>query len=173
MSTKKNPDNDAFSEYGISTQEQRTKLLLWGKILVYFGWTATVIIAILTIIFVILWGTEFKWGFFGLLFGILVISQGIRIVGRMLKKKSEQLIPFSEKKISHVKTQREKEVRKYFNENEAVAAKVLQMKSLAQQGKYKDAYNMTLSLLKMDLPTPIQEFLISNKNRYAKLRKKK
>lgn len=163
-------DYDAFSEYGLSTQDQRSKLLGWGKILVYLGWILTALTAVAVIILMITWD-NFNWGFFGLLFGILVISQGIRIVGRMMKKKSEQIIPFSEKKLLLIKQQREKEVREYFDKNKSIASKVMQMKVLANTSKYKDAYNMASSLLKTDVPPPIRDFLISRRNQYAKLRK--
>jgi hypothetical protein len=172
MSSSKDPQSDVFSEYGLNTQTQRDKLKLWGKILIYFGWIATGIIAIAIIVLSITRASNFDWTLFGILFGSMLTSQGIRIVGRMLKKKSEQTVPFSEKKISFVKKKREREVREYFDKNQNIAAKVIQMKSIAQQGKYKDAYNMASSLLKQDLPAPIRDFLVSKKNKYAKLRKK-
>ena len=165
-------DQDVFSEYGLSTQDQRNKLLGWGKILVYLGWILTGItgVAILTLMITY---EDFGWGLFGIFFGVLIISQGIRIIGRMMKKKSEQIVPFSEKKLSLMKVQREKEVREYFDSHKVAASKLMQMKSLAKQGKYKDAYNIALSLLKTDIPTPIRDFLLSRKNEYAKLRKLK
>ena len=89
----------------------------------------------------------------------------------MMKKKSEQIIPFSEKILSYVKNQREKEVREYFDSHKEVASKVIQMKALAKQGKYKDAYNIASSVLKTDVPSPIRDFLLTRKNQYSKLRK--
>ena len=171
MSSNKDTQKDVFSEYGLSTQNQRDKMMGWGKILVYLGWilTGLTAVAILTLIFTI--GSDFNWGLFGLFFGILIIGQGIRIVGRMMKKKSEQIIPFSEKRLSYVKNQREKEVREYFDSHKEVASKVIQMKALAKQGKYKDAYNIASSVLKTDVPSPIRDFLLTRKNQYSKLRK--
>ena len=152
-------DQDAFSEYGLSTQDQRSKLLGWGKILVYLGWILTGIagVAIITLLITL---DDFTWGLFAILFGVLIISQGIRIIGRMMKKKSEQIIPFSEKKLSLMKAQRENEVREYFDSHKVAASKLMQMKSLAKQGKYKDAYNIASSLLKTNIPTPIRDFLL-------------
>ena len=172
MNSSKDTQLDVFSEYGLSTDDQRSKLNMWGKILIYFGWIATALTAIAIIVLTIKFSSNFNWALFGILMGTLIISQGTRIAGRMLKKKSEHEIPFSEKKISHIQTQREREVREYFNKNTSIAAKFIQMKSLAQQGRYKDAYNVASSLLKLNLPHPIQEFLVSKKNQYAKLRKK-
>jgi len=171
MSSSKDTQSDVFSEYGLNTQNQRDKLLGWGKILVYLGWilTGLTAVAILTLLFTI--GSDFKWGLFGLFFGILIMGQGIRIVGRMMKKKSEQIIPFSEKKLSYVKNQREKEVREYFDRNKNIASKVMQMNSLAKEGKYKDAYNIATSVLKTNVPPAIRDFLTSRRNQYTKLRK--
>ncbi len=163
-------DKDVFSEYGLSTQDQRSKLLGWGKILVYLGWVVTGITGVAIITLLITY-EDFTWWLFGLLFGILVIGQGIRIIGRMMKKKSEQIVPFSEKKLTLIKNQREKEVRDYFDSHKDEASKLIQMKALAKQGKYKDAYNIASSLLKNDLPASIQNFLLTKKNEYVKLRK--
>ncbi|MHA1110453.1 MAG: hypothetical protein ACTSRE_05085 [Promethearchaeota archaeon] len=171
MSFSKDSQKDVFSEYGLNTQSQRDKLLGWGKILVYLGWILTALTAVAILTLTISMGSNFNWGLFGILFGVLVASQGIRIVGRMMKKKSEQMIPFSEKKLSLMKSQREKEVREYFDSHKVAASKLMQMKSLAKQGKYKDAYNIASSLLKTDIPIPIRDFLLSRKNEYAKLRK--
>ena len=173
MSSRKDSQKDVFSEYGLNTQNQRDKLMGWGKILVYLGWILTGFTAVAILTLTITIGSGFKWGLFTLFFGILITGQGIRIVGRMMKKKSEQIIPFSEKKLSLVKNQREKEVREYFDNNKEVASKVMQMKALAKQGKYKDAYNVATSVLKTSIPNPIRDFLITRKNQYAKLRQTK
>jgi hypothetical protein len=155
----------------LSTQDQRNKLFGWGKILVYLGWILTGLTAVAILTLIISMASDFNWGLFGLLFGILIIGQGIRIVGRMLKKKSEQIIPFSEKKLSNIKSQRESEVRAFFDRNKFAASKVMQMNALAKQGKHMDAYNIANSLLKTKIPPPVRDFLTTRKNQYAKLRK--
>jgi len=170
MSGTTDTDKDMFEEYGSSTQDQRTKLLGWGKILVYFGWTLTGLTAVAILTMTITLRFYFNWAIFGLLLGVLFIAQAIRITGRMMKKKSEQIIPFSEKKILHIKINREKQVREYFDNNKNFAEKVLQMNSLAKLGRYKDAYNIAAKLLNYQIPIPIREFLEKRKNLYRKLR---
>ncbi len=173
MNTKNNSHENSLSEYGLNTQDQRSKLLAWGKFLVYLGWILTGLAGISIISMVIILSSNFKWWQFGISFGVLIIGQGIRIVGRMIKKKSEQIIPFSGKKLILVKEKREKEVRDYFDANKDVASRVMQMNSLAKRGNYRDAYNITSSLLKLDVPQGIRDYLIIKKNKYAKLRKGK
>ena len=172
MSSNNHSQKDVFSDYGLNTQSQRDRLMGRGKILVYLGWMLTGLSALAIIVLLITY-EDFSWGLFGLLFGILILAQGIRIIGRMMKKKSEQIIPFSEKKIKLVKKQRDNEVRQYFDKNPAIASKVIQMKELAKIGKYKDAYNIATSILKTNIPAPIRDFLTARRNQYAKLRKSK
>jgi hypothetical protein len=173
MSPNSNAVKDVFSEYGLNTQDQKKKLLGWGKILIYLGWTLTGLTAIAILILLFTIGSDFNWSLFGIFLGVLFISQGIRVAGRMMKKKSEHFIPFSEKKLSLIKKQREKETREYFDAHKAIASKVMQMDELAKQGKYKDAYNMASSILKVDLPPPIRDFLNSRRKYYENLRKAK
>lgn len=172
MSSNNDSLKDVFSDYGLSTQSQRNKLMDWGKILVYLGWILTGLSAVAIILLLIIYD-DFSWGLFGLLFGILILAQGIRIIGRMMKKKSEQIIPFSEKKLEFVKKKRENEVRQYFDKYPTVASKVIKMKELAKNGKFKDAYNIANSILKTNVPPPIRDFLTTRRNKYAKLRKSK
>jgi hypothetical protein len=172
MSSSKDNDKDIFEEYGLSTQDQRRTLLGWGRFLVYLGWSLSGITAVVILTVTISLRFNFNWGLFGLLLGALFMAQAIRIVGRMMKKKSNQKIPFPEKKLLQIKLNREKEVRDYFDNNKYFAEKVIQMNSLAKQGKYKDAYNISVSLLNYQIPIPIRDFLEKRKNQYGKLGKR-
>ncbi|MBN2156553.1 MAG: hypothetical protein JW776_10965 [Candidatus Lokiarchaeota archaeon] len=173
MNSRKQLNENAFSEYGLNTEKQRAKLQRWGKFLIYSGWFVTGIAAICILIITITLGSRFNWVLFGILMGVLVSGQALRVIGRMMKKKSQQKIPFSGKKLIDIKEQREKEVVEYFERNKDIASKIMQMDELAKRGQFKDAYNLATKLAKLDIPPPIRDFLHVRRNVYAKQGKSK
>jgi hypothetical protein len=148
-----------------SVEEMKERLQKSGKILRILGWSLTGSAVIVAIVF---WNSS-NWSFLWGLVILLVAGQAFRFWGRYYIKRAKANSPqivFSHSQLEKHKEEQESIVREYFESHKDIAAKVLQMDELAKKGRYQDAYNIAGSLLKLDLPKPIQLFLKNRRKRY-------
>ena len=150
-------------------EETKERLTKSGKILRIIGWILTGSAVVVAIVF---WNSS-DWTFLWGLVGLLAAGQAVRFWGRYYLKRAKAESPsivLSHSQLEAHKEEQEKIVREYFAAHQDIAAKVLQMDEMAKKGKFSDAYNMAGSLMRLDLPKPIQLFLKNRRKKYQQFK---
>ncbi len=146
--------NDISNEYSEILPDDtkiRTKLKKKSKNMNYLGWIISIIAIFLVVVF---WSLDEIWIIF-ILFGVFVSGQGIRMYGNALKGRANNAVTaYSKKQMKSYVNEQDQIVRDYFNQNEDIAQKVVNMNNLAKKGKFKDAKNIGKSILRKNPPPP-------------------
>lgn len=162
MDHGENADNDIIPE----DIELRNYLIKKASKLNWVGWG----ISGIAIIFVILSWTQFTIAYLPILISILFTGQGIRYYARQIHKRAHNpRSAMTKRELRKYKEEQEDSVRKYFDNNKQIAEKVLLMNNLAQKGNFKDAYNISNSILRKNPPKAVKAFL-KDKQKYYRTR---
>lgn len=159
MKTEERNDEEILPE----DLELRNYLIKKASRLNWIGWGVSAI----AIIFVVLSWTQFTVAYLPILISILFTGQGIRYYARQIHKRAHNpRTAMTKRELKKYKEQQEEAVREYFKNNKKVAEKVLLMNDMAKGGKYRDAYNISNSLLRKNPPKAVCAFLKSKQKQY-------
>ncbi|MHA1820885.1 MAG: hypothetical protein ACTSU2_13910 [Promethearchaeota archaeon] len=133
----------------------RERLRRNAKILKVVGWVISIVMIVGLFFYRIV-----RWYGIVLILAVLSLGQIIRMYGKLLEGRSNsEFTPLTPRQLKKIKQDMEKEVIEYFNSHVNVAQKVVNMKKLAERGKFNDAYNIARSIYNENLPKAVKVFL--------------